>query len=128
MIKCFVRNVALYWCQKQRIIKEYGDAAERMKEGGMDGVELEAQGHLIGQFMSPLTNELESEYGGNFENRLRFTIDVLSEIRKKVGKEFIVGIRCVFDEVEEEIIDKIHWPSMDEFKVPLLITYVNCVY
>ena len=90
----------------ERIIKEYGDAAERMKEGGMDGVELEAQGHLIGQFMSPLTNELDSEYGGNYENRLRFTIDVLSEIRKKVGKEFIVGIRCVFDEVEEGGITK----------------------
>jgi len=90
----------------ERIIKEYGDAAERMKEAGMDGVELEAQGHLIGQFMSPLTNELESEYGGNFENRLRFTIDVLSEIRKKVGKKFIVGIRCVFDEVEEGGISK----------------------
>ena len=90
----------------QRIIKEYGDAAERMKEGGMDGVELEGQGHLIGQFLSPLTNELENEYGGNFENRLRFTLDVLSEIRKKVGEKFIVGIRCVFDEVQEGGISK----------------------
>ena len=90
----------------QRIIKEYGDAAERMKEGGMDGVELEGQGHLIGQFLSPLTNELENEYGGNFENRLRFTLDVLSEIRKKVGDKFILGIRCVFDEVQEGGISK----------------------
>ena len=90
----------------QRIIKEYGDAAQRMKEGGMDGVELEGQGHLIGQFLSPLTNELENEYGGNFENRLRFTLDVLSEIRKKVGDKFIVGIRCVFDEVQEDGISK----------------------
>ena len=47
----------------ERIIKEYGDAAERMKEGGMDGVELEGQGHLIGQFLSPLSNDLETEYG-----------------------------------------------------------------
>ena len=89
-----------------RIIKEYGDAAERMKEGGMDGVELEGQGHLIGQFLSPLTNELSTEYGGSLENRLRFTIDVLSDIRKKVGQDFIVGIRCVFDEVEEGGITK----------------------
>ena len=72
----------------------------------MDGVELEGQGHLIGQFLSPLTNELENEYGGNFENRLRFTLDVLSEIRKKVGEKFIVGIRCVFDEVQEGGISK----------------------
>ena len=90
----------------ERIIKEYGDAAERMKEGGMDGVELEGQGHLIGQFLSPLTNELSTEYGGSLENRLRFTIDVLSDIRKKVGKDFIIGIRCVFDEVEEGGITK----------------------
>lgn len=90
----------------ERIIKEYGDAAARMKEGGMDGVELEGQGHLIGQFLSPLTNELSTEYGGSLENRLRFTIDVLSDIRKKVGQDFIVGIRCVFDEVEEGGITK----------------------
>ena len=90
----------------ERIIKEYGDAAERMKQGGMDGVELEGQGHLIGQFLSPLTNELETEYGGSLENRLRFTLDVLSDIRNKVGQKFIVGIRCVFDEVERGGITK----------------------
>ena len=90
----------------QRMIKEFGDAAERMKEGGMDGVELEGQGHLIGQFLSPLTNELENEYGGSLENRLRFTLDVLSEIRKKVGKNFILGIRSVFDEVQAGGITK----------------------
>ncbi len=90
----------------ERIIKEYGDAAERMKAGGMDGVELEGQGHLIGQFLSPLTNELSTDYGGSLENRLRFTIEVLSDIRKKVGRDFIVGIRCVFDEVEKGGITK----------------------
>ena len=90
----------------ERIIKEYGDAAERMKEGGMDGIELEGQGHLIGQFLSPITNELETEYGGSLENRLRFTLDVLSDIRNKVGQKFIVGIRCVFDEVEKGGITK----------------------
>ncbi len=89
-----------------RIIKEYGDAAARMKEGGMDGVELEGQGHLIGQFLSPLTNELNTEYGGNLENRLRFVNEVLTNIRKKVGKKFILGIRCVFDEVEAGGITK----------------------
>lgn len=90
----------------ERIIKEYGDAAERMKEGGMDGVELEGQGHLIGQFLSPLTNEFETEYGGSLENRLRFIIEVLTEIRKKVGQKFILGIRCVFDETVEGGLSK----------------------
>jgi len=101
----------------KRVIKEYGNAAERMKEGGMDGIELEAHGHLIGQFLSPLTNELDSEYGGSFENRLRFTLDVLSEIRKKVGEKFILGIRCVFDEVEAGGITK-----TDGFKIAKLLS------
>ncbi len=101
----------------QRIIKEFGDAAERMKEGGMDGVELEGQGHLIGQFLSPLTNELENEYGGSLENRLRFTLDVLSEIRKKVGKNFILGIRSVFDEVQAGGITK-----TDGFKIAKILS------
>ncbi len=101
----------------QRIIKEFGDAAERMKEGGMDGVELEGQGHLIGQFLSPLTNELENEYGGSLENRLRFTLDILSEIRKKVGKNFILGIRSVFDEVQAGGITK-----TDGFKIAKILS------
>ena len=101
----------------ERVIKEYGDAAERMKEGGMDGIELEAQGHLIGQFLSPLTNELDLKYGGSFENRLRFTFDVLSEIRKKVGEKFIVGIRCVFDEVQDNGIS-----SAEGFKIAKLLS------
>lgn len=51
------------------------------------------------QFWSPLTNELEGPYGGSLQNRLRFTFDVLTAIRKRVGPEFIVGIRYTGDEV-----------------------------
>lgn len=82
----------------ERIIKDYADAAERMKEGGMDGIELQAYGHLMDQFWSPLTNELEGPYGGSIDNRLRFTFDVLTEIRKRVGPDFIVGVRYTGDE------------------------------
>ncbi len=82
----------------ERIIKDYADAAERMKAGGMDGVELQAYGHLIDQFWSPLTNELDGPYGGSIDNRLRFTFDVLTEIRKRVGPDFIVGMRYTGDE------------------------------
>ncbi|MCO0638099.1 N-methylproline demethylase, partial [Lutimaribacter sp. EGI FJ00014] len=53
----------------ERIIKDYADAAERMKAGGMDGIELQAYGHLMDQFWSPLTNELDGPYGGSLENR-----------------------------------------------------------
>jgi 2,4-dienoyl-CoA reductase-like NADH-dependent reductase (Old Yellow Enzyme family)/thioredoxin reductase len=82
-----------------RIIKDYADAAERMKAGGMDGIELQAYGHLMDQFWSPLTNELDGPYGGSLDNRLKFTFDVLTEIRKRVGSEFIVGIRYTGDEM-----------------------------
>lgn len=83
----------------ERIIKDYADAAERMKAGGMDGIELQAYGHLMDQFWSPLTNELDGPYGGSLDNRLQFTFDVLTEIRKRVGSEFIVGIRYTGDEM-----------------------------
>jgi N-methyl-L-proline demethylase len=82
----------------ERIIKDFADAAERMKAGGMDGIELEAYGHLIDQFTSPLTNELDGPYGGSLENRMRFCFDVLKAIRARVGDDFIVGVRYTADE------------------------------
>lgn len=82
----------------ERIIKDFADAAERMKAGGMDGVELEAYGHLIDQFISPLTNELDGPYGGSLDNRMRFAFDVLGAIRKRVGNDFILGLRYTADE------------------------------
>ncbi|PTM92178.1 NADH:flavin oxidoreductase [Mycoplana dimorpha] len=82
----------------ERIIKDFADAAERMKAGGMDGVELEAYGHLIDQFSSPLTNELDGPYGGSLDNRMRFCFDVLKAIRGRVGDDFILGVRYTADE------------------------------
>lgn len=82
----------------ERIIKDFADAAERMKAGGMDGVELEAYGHLIDQFVSPLTNTLDGPYGGSLENRMRFCFDVLKAIRARVGDNFILGVRYTADE------------------------------
>ncbi|MGO6667170.1 FAD-dependent oxidoreductase [Rhizobium ruizarguesonis] len=82
----------------ERIIRDFADAAERMKAGGMDGVELEAYGHLIDQFTSPLTNELEGPYGGSLDNRLRFCFDVFKAIRQRVGNDFILGVRYTADE------------------------------
>ncbi|WP_259783054.1 N-methyl-L-proline N-demethylase HpbA [Aestuariispira ectoiniformans] len=81
-----------------RIIEDYADAAERMQAAGLDGIELQAYGHLMDQFWSPLTNSLDGPYGGSLDNRLRFTFDVLREIRKRCGDEFIVGVRYTGDE------------------------------
>ena len=86
----------------ERIIKDFGDATERMKEGGMDGVELQVYGHLLDQFWSPLTNDLDGPYGGKtLESRMKLLFDVVREIRKRVGSEFIVGLRYTADEVEK---------------------------
>ena len=81
-----------------RIVKDYADAAERMQAAGVDGIELEAYGHLMDQFWSPLTNTLDAPYGGSLDNRLRFAREVLTAIRARVGPEFIVGVRGTADE------------------------------
>ena len=82
----------------ERIIKDYADAAERMHAAGLDGIELQAYGHLMDQFWSPLTNTLDGPYGGSLDNRLLFTFDILKEIRKRVGEKFIIGVRYTADE------------------------------
>ncbi len=83
-----------------RIINDFADAAERMQAGGMDGIELQAYGHLIDQVWSPLTNEQDSPYGGSLGNRMRFSMEILSAIRKRVGDDFIVGVRYTADEMQ----------------------------
>ena len=85
-----------------RIINDFADAAERMKAGGMDGIELQVYGHLLDQFWSPLTNDLTGPYGADtLENRMRFPMDVLAAVRKRVGDDFIVGFRYTADEAQK---------------------------
>jgi len=85
-----------------RIISDYADAAERMKESGLDGIELQAYGHLMDSFWSPRTNDLDPPYGGDLDNRLRFSMEVLRAVRERVGPDFIVGFRYTADEVAPE--------------------------
>ncbi|WP_295167383.1 N-methyl-L-proline N-demethylase HpbA [uncultured Paracoccus sp.] len=82
-----------------RITRDFADAAERMQAAGVDGIELEAYGHLLEQFWSPLTNDLDAPWGGSLENRLRFTMQVLGAIRDRCGPDFIVGLRYTGDQV-----------------------------
>ena len=81
-----------------RIIEDYTNAAERMKEAGMDGIEIEAYGHFLDSFWSPATNKRNDSYGGSLDNRTKFSIKVINSIRKRLGNEFIVGMRLVADE------------------------------
>ncbi|MCA1403608.1 NADH:flavin oxidoreductase [Ensifer sp. IC3342] len=82
----------------ERIVSDYATAASRMQAAGLDGIEIEAYGHLIDSFWSPATNHRDDEYGGSLDNRLRFMNLVLDAVRKAVGPDFIVGTRMVADE------------------------------
>jgi N-methyl-L-proline demethylase len=88
-----------------RIINDYADAAERMHEAGLDGVEFECYGHLMDQFLSPFTNALPAPYGGSLQNRARFAMEVLAACRKRVGQNFILGVRYTADEDDPGGID-----------------------
>ena len=90
----------------QRIVEAYGEAARRCKEGGLDGVEVLAHGHLIGQFWNPLVNQRDDAYGGDFQRRLRFGKEVFEAIRRKVGDDFIVGLRLAGDEMRPGGLDR----------------------
>ena len=81
-----------------RVIEAYADSAERVKAAGLDGLELECYGHLIDQFWSPATNKREDAYGGSLDNRMRFGLEVLSAVRRRVSQDLIVGVRMVCDE------------------------------
>lgn len=112
----------------ERIIRDFADAAERMKAGGMDGVELEAYGHLIDQFVSPLTNELDGPYGGDLDSRMRFCLDVFAAMRKRVGNDFILGVRYTADETLPGGTDKAEGLEISRrLKESGLIDYLNVV-
>lgn len=89
-----------------RIARDYADAAERMQAAGLDGIELEAYGHLLDAFWSPGLNALDAPFSGSLENRMRFPMQVLSAIRERVGAEFIVGVRFSADESREGGVGK----------------------
>ncbi len=71
----------------------------RAEEAGFDGIEVHAtHGYLISQFISSYTNKRTDEYGGSLQNRIRFAVEVVEDIRSKVSNEFIVGYRISADE------------------------------
>jgi 2,4-dienoyl-CoA reductase-like NADH-dependent reductase (Old Yellow Enzyme family) len=71
------------------VVRQFGDAARRAREAGLDGVELHAcNGYLINQFLSSGINNRKDEYGGSLENRTRFLLDIMRAVRKEVGNDF----------------------------------------
>jgi mycofactocin system FadH/OYE family oxidoreductase 2 len=84
----------------EECVRYFAKSAEHALEGGFDGIELQL-GHssLIRQFLSPASNFRQDKYGGTFENRLRFCLEVLEAVRGKVGPDFTLGVRLNADEM-----------------------------
>jgi len=76
------------------MVDAFAQAARRAREAGFDAVEIPfSHGYLIHQFLSPRSNRREDEYGGSWENRLRFGREVLAAVRQAVGEEFPLVVR-----------------------------------
>ena len=77
-----------------RIVRDFGDAARRCREGELDGIEILASTHLVGQFLSPLSNDRQDAYGGGLANRARFLFEVLEACRISAGDDILVSVRA----------------------------------
>lgn len=76
------------------LVRWFGICAENSCEGGFDGVELHvAHSFLLHQFLSPLYNKRRDDYGGPLEHRLRLTVDVIAEVRRRIGPDRVLGVR-----------------------------------
>ena len=112
----------------ERIIKDYADAAERMKEAHLDGFELQCYGHLMDGFWSPATGRRADDYGGSLDNRLRFGMRVLKAIRERVGDSLLVGLRIAADEDWEQGITREEGIAIcQRFKASGLIDFLNII-
>ncbi len=81
-------------------ISSFTQAALRAKTAGFDMIELHgAFGHLLAQFLSPRTNRRDDEYGGSLENRMRFPLEVVENIKIVVGKDYPIGYQFLADEL-----------------------------
>lgn len=87
-----------------KLQQDFIDAAERCKKAGVDIVELHgAHGYLIQQFLSPYTNHRKDEYGGSFENRMRFLEEIVVGIKERCGKDYPLMVRLSVDEMMDRI-------------------------
>ena len=112
----------------EEVIEGYVQAARRAKESGFDGVELfAAYNALPDQFWLPFNNRRDDQWGGSFENRMRFSRVVLERIRKMAGEDFIIGLAVNMDTTSEvsqsteQLQDIIAWHDQRQ-----LMDYVTC--
>jgi 2,4-dienoyl-CoA reductase-like NADH-dependent reductase (Old Yellow Enzyme family)/thioredoxin reductase len=78
----------------RELVHCHAEAARRCREAGFDFVEIHAaHGYLISEFLAPNANRRQDEYGGSFENRTRFLLEILAAVKQRCGPDFPVGVR-----------------------------------
>ena len=101
-VRCPLREEtpkALTIMEIQELIAAFANAARRVQAAGADGVEIHmAHGYLLNQFLSPIVNKREDEFGGSFENRMKVPLEALRAVRKTVGQDFPISCRISGDE------------------------------
>ncbi len=88
------------------VTEAFAAAADRVRRAGLDGVEVAAShGYLLAQFLSPEINRRTDEYGGSFDRRLRFLVEVLQAVRTRIGHGLALGLRISGDEHTTDGLD-----------------------
>ena len=90
----------------KRVIGDYIAAARRMRDAGLDGVEILQNAHLPGQFLSPDTNLRDDEYGGDFIGRMRFLRELYEKVKEELGTDFVIGARVEMESKLAEGLQK----------------------
>lgn len=90
----------------EEVIAYHGDAARRLREAGVDGVEIVgSHGYLPAQFLNPAVNTRDDDYGGSLDNRTRFIRAIAADIRTKTGDDCVIGLRLSGSEKSHEGLD-----------------------
>ena len=100
-----------------RVVSAFGDAAARSVAAGFDVLELHAaHGYLLHEFLSPLSNQRDDEYGGSFENRARLLLEVVAEVRRRVPSSVPVVVRISATDWHED-----GWTAHDSVRLGSLL-------
>lgn len=126
-LKSFARPRAMTGEEVLGTIERFADAAELAEAGGFDGVQIHAaHGYLISQFLSPLVNRRDDEWGGSPQRRRRFLIEVIRAVQTRTRPNFIVGVklnsadfqRGGFDQAESmAVVDDLSQEAIDFLEV-----------
>ena len=92
--RLFSQPTAMTTLNIEQLIQRFADTALQAQKAGFDGVQIHAaHGYLLSQFLSPLTNKRDDEFGGSIENRMRLLIEVIKAVRAQVAPTFAVSVK-----------------------------------